>query len=86
MLSPEEYSRLPVYCLAYLKPVVKPGCHTGMRQGEILGLAWGRVDSKEGFIRLNPENAGTNEARLAPLSRALVITFSGHDKGEEITY
>jgi integrase len=66
--------------------MVKLGCHTGMRQGEFLGLAWGRVDSKEGFIRLNPADARTNEARLAPLSRALVIIFSDHDKGEEITY
>ncbi len=60
------------YCPGYLKPIVKPAYHTGMRQGEILNLTWGQVDLREGFIRLRPQDCKTNEGRLAPLNREMV--------------
>jgi integrase len=75
VLSPEEYARLLAHCPNYLKPIVKLAYHTGMRQGEILGLTWGQVDLKEGFIRLQPENTKTNEGRLVPFSGELREMF-----------
>ncbi|MBM4275699.1 MAG: site-specific integrase [Deltaproteobacteria bacterium] len=77
VLSSEEYVRLLAHCPAHLKPVVKLAYHTGIRQGEILGLTWGQVDLKEGFIRLNPEDTKTNEARLVPLNQELIEMFKG---------
>ena len=81
VLSPEEYARLLAHCPEQLKPVVKLAYYTGMRQGEVLGLTWGQVDLKEGFIRLRPEHTKTNEWRLVPLNRELVEMFKAMPRG-----
>lgn len=81
VLSSEEYHRLLAACPGHLKPVVKLAYHTGMRQGEILGLTWGQVDIKEGFIRLAPEDTKTNEGRLVPLNGELVEMFQEMPRG-----
>jgi len=44
---------------------------TGMRNGEILGLRWNRVDMKERLIRLKPEDAKTGQPRTIPIGTAL---------------
>ena len=56
VLSSEEYSNLLTHCLPYLKPIMKLAYFTGMRLGEILGLTWGQVDLKEGFINPTTSN------------------------------
>ena len=81
ILSTEEYARLLMACPAHLKPIVKLAYLTAMRQGEILGLTWGQVDLKEGFIRLRPEDTKTNEARLVPLTRELAKMFKDMPRG-----
>jgi integrase len=43
------------------------GYFAGMRKGEILGLAWDRVDMKERVIRLRAEDTKTSEAREIPV-------------------
>jgi integrase len=75
VLSMEEYARLLTRCPVHIKPLVKLAYHTGMRQGEILGLTWGQMDLKDGFIRLHPEHTKTNEGRLVPLNGELVEMF-----------
>jgi len=75
VLSPDEYARLLAHCPDHLRPIVKLAYHTGMRQGEILGLTWGQVDLKEGFIRLQPEDTKTNERRLVPFNGELREMF-----------
>jgi integrase len=52
-----------------------------MRQGEILNLTWARLDLKEGFIKLDPENTKTNEGRLVPLNEELIEMFKGMPRG-----
>ncbi len=81
ILSPDEYARLLAHCLAHLKPIVKLAYHTDMRQGEILGLTWGQVDLKEGFIRLDPADCKTNEGRLVPFNLELVEMFQALPRG-----
>ena len=81
VLSSEEYDNLLTHCLPYLKPLVKLAYHTGMRLGEILGLTWGQVDLKEGFIKLTPEDCKTNEGRLVPLAGELVEMFKAMPRG-----
>jgi len=75
VLSVDEYHRLLAACPPHLEPVVKLAYHTGMRQGEILGLKWSRVDLKEGLIRLKPEDTKTGEGRDVPLTYELVEMF-----------
>ncbi|MBW1992357.1 MAG: site-specific integrase [Deltaproteobacteria bacterium] len=81
VLSPEEYSRLLDHCPPHLAPVVKLAYHTGMRQGEILGLKWGQVELKGGFIRLTPDQTKTAEGRLVPLPPELVEMFRAMPRG-----
>jgi integrase len=81
ILSSEEYVQLLAESPDHLRPIVKVAYHTGMRQGEILGLTWGQVDLKEGFIRLRPEDTKTNEGRLIPLNRELIEIFKAMPKG-----
>jgi len=85
ILSPEEYIRLLVYCPAHVKSIVKLAYHTAMRRGEILGLTWGAVDLKEGFIKLEAEDTKTNEARLVPLNVELVEMLKAIPRGLPMT-
>jgi integrase len=81
ILSPEEYIRLLAHCPGHLKTIVKLAYYTGMRRGEILGLTWGQVDLKEGFIKLTHEDTKTNEGRLVPLNQELVEMFRALPQG-----
>jgi integrase len=75
ILSLEEYIRLLAHCPEHLKPIVNLAYYTGMRRGEILGLTWGQVNLKEGFIKLTHEDTKTNEGRLVPLNKELIDMF-----------
>jgi integrase len=81
ILTPEEYGRLLIHASAHLKPIIRLAYHSGMRHGEILGLTWGQVDLKEGFIKLRPEDTKTNEGRLVPLNRELMTMFKQMPRG-----
>jgi integrase len=81
VLSSEEFTKLLAYCPDHLKAIVKVAYYTGMRQGEILGLTWDRVDLKTGFIHLSPEDTKTNDGRLVPLSLELVEMLKAFPKG-----
>jgi integrase len=85
ILSPEEYIRLLAQCPEHLKPIMKVAYHTGMRRGEILNLKWERVDLKEGFIRLRPEDTKTTEGRPVPLNRELIEMFKAMPRGLPLT-
>jgi integrase len=75
ILSIEEYDRLSLNSPIYLKPIIKLAYQTAMRQGEILNLTWDRVDLKEGFIHLRPEDTKTNEGRSVALNKELLEMF-----------
>jgi integrase len=81
VLTSEEYARLLAHCPAHLKPIVKLAYHTGMRQGEIMGLTWGQVNLKEGFIHLRPEYTKTNDSRSVPLNPEISETFKALPRG-----
>lgn len=81
LLSDSEYIHLLTVCCEHIKPIVKTAYYTAMRQGEILGLTWGQIDTKEGFIKLQPEDCKTNEARLVPLNDELIEMFKSMPRG-----
>ncbi|MFZ5447574.1 MAG: tyrosine-type recombinase/integrase [Thermodesulfobacteriota bacterium] len=85
ILSPDEYVRLLTHCPTHLKPVVKLAYQTAMRRGEILGLSWGQIDLKEGFIKLRAEDCKTNEGRLVPLNSELIEMFEAMPRGLPMT-
>ncbi len=71
ILSAAEYHRLLKEADAYVKPVLIVAYGTGMRKQEILKLKRDRVDLKEDFIRLRPEDTKTREGRNIPLDPAV---------------
>lgn len=81
----EKYIRLLAQCPEHLAPIAKLAYHTGMRRGEILNLKWERVDLKEGFIRLRPEDTKTTEGRLVPNSRELMEMFKAMPRSLPLT-
>ena len=68
-LTDEERHRLLSVChdsdCPQLYPVVVLAISTGMRQGEILGLTWPRIDLSRGAILL--EDTKNGESRVVPL-------------------
>ncbi len=58
-----EFWRIHKYLRDYLKPIATVGYLTGMRRTEILDLIKNRVNLKEGFIDLTPDNTKTDEPR-----------------------
>jgi len=76
-LTDAEWARLRAALSPRLRPIVELAWHTGMRQGEILGLEWNQVDLQSGFIRLRadqtkqaPHALGLcNDSRLASCTR-----------------
>lgn len=57
-----EYLRGPV-CLAY---------HTGMRQGEIFGLTWDKVDMIEEVIWIDATSSKNRTPRMVPIGKELL--------------
>lgn len=75
-LTSNEWKKLEAECKAsrniYLWPAVELAVETAMRQGELLGLRWEKVDKKRRLAFIDETKNG--EARSAPLSpRALAI-------------
>jgi integrase len=74
-LSEEELVRLLAACEAkaskspVLLPIVTVAVNTGMRKGEILGLAWERVDFARGMLRLEQTKSGRR--REIPMNQAV---------------
>jgi integrase len=52
-----------------------------MRRGEILNLTWDKVDLKEGFLYLQPEDCKTDEGRDVPLNAELVAMMKAIPRG-----
>jgi integrase len=77
-LEQEETVRLLEACRAsrypYLFAIVTVALHTGMRQGEILGLTWDRVDFARGVLLLEITKSG--KRREVPMSQAVYTVLS----------
>ncbi len=59
----DEYIKLLKELPGYLRPIVTFAYRTGWRKQEILKLTWDRVDLKERYIHLNPDQTKNSEAR-----------------------
>jgi len=75
--SPDEFQRLLGKAPRHLKGIVATGYYTGMREGEILGLTWDKVDQKHRIIRLEPEDTKDKEARDIPVCDELFEILKG---------
>lgn len=71
VLLPQEYARLESSAPPHLKPILRTGYDTGMREGEILQLNWGMVSLKDRVVRLPKEITKDYEDRVIPVSDEL---------------
>lgn len=65
----------------YLKVALAIGFFTGMRKGEILGLTWDRVDLKNAWIYLRPQDTKTKYGREIPISHDLLTILKDCPRG-----
>jgi len=72
VLSPEEWDKYRSHCPPWYLPIAIAAYRTAMRKGEILNLTIPRVDLKEGFIRLRPEETKTSKGRSIPIHPELM--------------
>lgn len=68
IISTEELDRILQKAPRWLEPIIVVGFWTGMRRSEIALLTWDRVDLREGFVRLRPEDTKTREGRSVPVA------------------
>lgn len=72
-LEPDEAGRLLTACEKSKNPtlvkIVTVALETGMRQGEVLGLTWERVDLSRGVLRLERTKSG--KRREVPMRQAV---------------
>lgn len=81
ILTREEDDRLMDACPQYLRDMVFLALHTGMREGEIMGLKWDCVDFKNREIRVEHTKAG--QYRNIPMDKAVftMLMSMPHSKG-----
>jgi len=76
-LVDDEESRLLTACQSVnpeLVSIVRFAIETGMRQGEIMGMTWDKVDVKHRTVTL--DNTKNGEKRVVPLSSAALLVLS----------
>jgi len=69
ILSQEEFQKLIKELPQHAADIVTVAYFCGMRAGEIFGLTWDRVNMKEGYFNLTPEDTKTGKARTVYFSR-----------------
>ena len=75
VLTPEEFERLLNHAPRLTKDILVMGYHTGMRESEILGLTWDKVDMPGRVIRLEATDCKDREKRLVPIGDELYKTL-----------
>jgi len=86
VLSKEEYEKLMKELAPWVRPIVKLAYYRGMRLNEILNLTWDKVNLKEGYIKLLPEDTKTGKGRIIPLGEELKELFKELKKVRSIDH
>ncbi|MEE8151959.1 MAG: site-specific integrase, partial [candidate division NC10 bacterium] len=73
-LKEDEEARLFRVCPDKYKPLVIVALHTGLRQGELLGLRWRDVDFEVGILTVERSKHG--EVHRVPMNSLVVETLS----------
>ncbi len=80
----EEKARLLAGAKAARSPMIYPALmlalNAGMRDAEIRGLQWGRVDLSKAFLTVGDSKTEAGQGRTIPLNSALFETLVEHSK------
>jgi len=83
-LMPDELQRVLCRCGDRLQPVVMVAVHTGMRQGELLGLKWDQVNVEQGMISILDTKNHTR--RDIPMNETVKAVLRGIEKRGEYVF
>ncbi len=77
-LTREEYLKLEACAAPHLRPIMRLAVLTGMRQDEVLGLEWARVDLARREVRLEvTKNKRTRTVPLSDDAVAILVAMTG---------
>lgn len=83
VLQREEFEKLLEHLPQHAADIVSVAYYTGMRAGEIFGLTWDRVNLKEDYFNLRPEETKTGEGRYVYFNGPVKGILERQRKGEE---
>jgi integrase len=81
VVTSREFTQLEGLAPLHLKPILRTGYETGMREGEILKLKWSMISLKEQIITLPKEITKDHEERTIPISNKLLEVLSRVPRG-----
>jgi integrase len=68
-ITREQWAKLYAELPAHMKPMAEFAIETGLRQANVLGLTWSRVDLDRAFVWIEAEDMKADEAMPVPLSK-----------------
>jgi integrase len=71
-LTREQWAKLHAELPEHMRPMAMFAIETGLRQANVLGLTWARVDLKRRVVWVEGEDAKSDEAIVVPLSTGAV--------------
>lgn len=86
ILTPAEFLCLEEVAPVHLRPILRTGYETGMREAEVLGLKWGMISLKDQVITLPKEITKDHELRVIPVSENLSAILNRLPRGITIDY
>lgn len=83
-ITREQWLKLYAELPAHMQPMAEFAIETGLRQANVLGLTWERVDLKRKHVWIEAEDMKDDDALPVPLSdRAVAILRSKHQARDE---
>lgn len=79
-LEPEAEAALLAACAPRLRAVVTLALHTGLRQGELLGLTWGAVDFRRGELTVERFKRRERVTEQVPMNETARAALEGLER------
>lgn len=73
-ITKEQWAKLYAELPSHMKGMAEFAIETGLRQSNVLGLTWDRVDLKRGFVWIEAEDMKDDDALPVPLSKRAKLT------------
>lgn len=77
LLSAEDEATLLAQCTPALRALVLLALHTGLREGELIGLQWRQVGLRHRLLSIEAGRAKNHKARTIPLDHAALTLLEG---------
>lgn len=80
-ITPEQWTKLYAELPKHMKPMAEFAIETGLRQANVLGLTWARVDIERKLVWVEAEDAKGDKALPVPLSKGALRVLT-EQKGQ----